>query len=41
MMYRFYVLKVIFKQNMRASYIESAGHLDCKSRTVDTLLFAK
>ena len=41
MMYRFYVLKVIFKENASASSIESAGRMDRKSRTVDTLLFVK
>ena len=38
-MYKFYVLKVIFRINARASFIGSAGHTNCKNRTVDTCFF--
>ena len=40
-MYRYYVLKVIFKQNKSESSVGSAGRTHRKSRTVNTLLFAK
>ena len=41
MMYRFYVLKVIFKQNKSESSIGLAGHTNHKSRMADALLFTK
>ena len=41
MLYRFYVLEVIFTSNMTDSFIELAGRTDRKSRTVDAILFAK
>ena len=40
-MYRYYVLKVIFKQNKRESLVGLANRTHRKSRMVDTLLFAK
>ena len=40
-MYRCYVLKVIFKQIKSKSPIGSAGHMNLKSCTADTLLFKK
>ena len=40
-MYRYYVLKVNFKQNKSKSSVGSAGRTHCKSRMVNTLLFAK
>ena len=40
-MYRYYVLKVIFKQNKSESLVGLAGHTHRKSCTVDTLLFTK
>ena len=41
MLYRFYVLEVIFMSNMTDSFIESAGRMDHKSHTVDAILFVR
>ena len=41
MMYRYYVLKVIFKQIKSESPLGLAGRINCKSHTADTLLFKK
>ena len=41
MMYRFYVLKVIFKQNKSKSYAGLAGRMNRKSSMANALLFTK
>ena len=41
MMYRFYVLKIIFKQNKSKSSIGLAGHTNRKSSMADALIFTK
>ena len=41
MMYRFYVLKVIFKQNKSKSSVGLAGRTNHKSSMADALLFTK
>ena len=41
MMYRYYVLKVIFKQIKSKSPLGLPGRMNCKSCMADTLLFKK